>query len=227
MIVVSLERVYKEYKLGKTTTPALNGISLQLTEGEMVGVMGPSGSGKTTLLNLMGGIDLADRGKVVVYQQNLAQLSDWQLAAFRSKTLGFIFQSFNLIPVLTAFENIEYPLILQGVAKKERRRRVGEMLDAVGLTPVRNHRPDELSGGQRQRVAIGRALITRPKLVIADEPTGNLDQPTGKAIMELMKQMNEKEQTTFILATHDPMVASYTKRVLSLRDGLIVKEEER
>jgi putative ABC transport system ATP-binding protein len=227
MMVVSLEQVYKEYKLGKTTTTALNGISLQLAEGEMVGLMGPSGSGKTTLLNLMGGIDFADRGRVFVYEQALAEMSDRQLAAFRSRTLGFIFQSFNLIPVLTAFENMEYPLVLQGLAKKERRRRVEAMLTAVGLTAVKNHRPDELSGGQRQRVAIGRALITRPKLVIADEPTGNLDQKTGKAIMELMKQLNEKEKTTFVLATHDPMVVSYTPRVLYLRDGLIVREEVR
>ncbi|NLY90657.1 MAG: ABC transporter ATP-binding protein [Firmicutes bacterium] len=226
MVVVSLEQVYKEYKLGKTTTPALNGISLQLMEGEMIGLMGPSGSGKTTLLNLMGGIDFADRGKVFVYDRDLENMSDRQLAAFRSRTLGFIFQSFNLIPVLTAFENMEYPLVLQGIAKKERRRRVEEMLAAVGLTAVKDHRPDELSGGQRQRVAIGRALITGPKLVIADEPTGNLDQSTGKAILELMKELNEKEKTTFILATHDPMVASYMKRVLYLRDGLIVREEE-
>lgn len=225
MIIVSLEQVHKGYKLGKATVPVLKGVNLQLAEGEMVGIMGPSGSGKTTLLNLMGGIDLPDRGKVLVYNRDLAAMGDRQLATFRSETLGFIFQSFNLIPVLTAYENIEYPLVLQGITKKERWRRVEAMLAAMGLTAVKNHRPDELSGGQRQRVAIGRALITRPKLVIADEPTGNLDHQTGKVIMELMKQLNERAKTTFVLATHDPVVASYTKRVLYLRDGLVVREE--
>lgn len=227
LIAVSVEEVHKEYKKGKTSTPVLNGINLQVAEGEMVCLMGPSGSGKTTLLNLLGGIDFADRGKVLVYGQDLAGMSDRELAAFRRKTLGFIFQSFNLIPVLTALENIEYPLVLQGVAKKERRRRVEAMLAAVGLSAVKNRRPDELSGGQRQRVAIGRALITGPKLVIADEPTGSLDRRTGEAVMTLLKELNEKEKTTFLLATHDPMVAACTQRVFFLRDGLIVKEEAR
>lgn len=226
MIMVDLKKVYKDYIMEKTTAPALKGIDLQLTEGEIVSLMGPSGSGKTTMLNIIGGIDFADRGKVSVYNQNLDTMGDKRLSEFRNKALGFIFQYFNLIPVLTAFENIEYPLVLQGIGKKERRRRVEAMLDAVGLAAVKKHRPDELSGGQRQRVAIGRALITRPKLVIADEPTGNLDHTTGKAIMELMKQMNEKNKTTFIFATHDPMVSSYTHRILYLLDGSLVKEEK-
>lgn len=227
MILVTLQDVYKDYIIAKKTrVPVLKGVNLQLAAGEMACLMGPSGSGKTTVLNIIGGIDFADRGRVSVYNQNLQAMDDKQLSAFRNKTLGFIFQYFNLIPVLTAFENIEYPLVLQRVGKKERRRRVEAMLEAVGLSAVKNHRPDELSGGQRQRVAIGRALITRPKLVIADEPTGNLDHRTGKAIMELMKEMNEKEKTTFIFATHDPMVSSYTRRVLHLLDGAIVKEEK-
>ena len=210
----------------KTRVPVLKGINLQLAAGEMVCLMGPSGSGKTTILNIIGGIDFADRGKVSVYNQDLEAMGDKRLLEFRNKTLGFIFQYFNLIPVLTAFENIEYPLVLQGIGKKERRRRVEAMLEAVGLSAVKNHRPDELSGGQRQRVAIGRALVTRPKLVIADEPTGNLDQATGKAVMELMKEINEKQKTTFIFATHDPMVSSYTHRILYLLDGSLVKEEK-
>ena len=227
MILVTLQDVYKDYIIAKKTrVPVLKGVNLQLAAGEMACLMGPSGSGKTTVLNIIGGIDFADRGRVSVYNQDLQAMGDKQLSAFRNKTLGFIFQYFNLIPVLTAFENIEYPLVLQRVGKKERRRRVEAMLEAVGLSAVKNHRPDELSGGQRQRVAIGRALITRPKLVIADEPTGNLDHRTGKAIMELMKEMNEKEKTTFIFATHDPMVSSYTRRVLHLLDGAIVKEEK-
>jgi len=226
MILVTLQDVYKDYIMVKTRVPVLKGVNLQLAAGEMACLMGPSGSGKTTVLNIIGGIDFADRGRVSVYNQDLQAMGDKQLSAFRNKTLGFIFQYFNLIPVLTAFENIEYPLVLQRVGKKERRRRVEAMLEAVGLSAVKNHRPDELSGGQRQRVAIGRALITRPKLVIADEPTGNLDHRTGKAIMELMKEMNEKEKTTFIFATHDPMVSSYTRRVLHLLDGAIVKEEK-
>ncbi|NLW09831.1 MAG: ABC transporter ATP-binding protein [Firmicutes bacterium] len=226
MILVTLQDVYKDYIMAKTRVPVLKGVNLQLAAGEMACLMGPSGSGKTTVLNIIGGIDFADRGRVSVYNQDLQAMGDKQLSAFRNKTLGFIFQYFNLIPVLTAFENIEYPLVLQRVGKKERRRRVEAMLEAVGLSAVKNHRPDELSGGQRQRVAIGRALITRPKLVIADEPTGNLDHRTGKAIMELMKEMNEKEKTTFIFATHDPMVSSYTRRVLHLLDGAIVKEEK-
>jgi putative ABC transport system ATP-binding protein len=225
MILVALEDVYKDYVMAKTRVPVLKGVSLQLAAGEMACLMGPSGSGKTTILNIIGGIDFAGRGRVSVYNQALAGMSDKRLSEFRNKTLGFIFQYFNLIPVLTAFENIEYPLVLQGVDKRERRRRVAEMLEAVGLAAVKNHRPDELSGGQRQRVAIGRALITRPKLVIADEPTGNLDHTTGKVIMELMKELNEKEKTTFIFATHDPMVSSYTHRILYLQDGTIVKEE--
>lgn len=225
MVLVALQDVYKDYIMAKTRVPVLKGIGLQLAAGEMVCLMGPSGSGKTTILNIIGGIDFAGRGRVSVYNQALAGMSDKRLSEFRNKTLGFIFQYFNLIPVLTAFENIEYPLVLQGVDKRERRRRVAEMLEAVGLAAVKNHRPDELSGGQRQRVAIGRALITRPKLVIADEPTGNLDHTTGKVIMELMKELNEKEKTTFIFATHDPMVSSYTHRILYLQDGTIVKEE--
>jgi putative ABC transport system ATP-binding protein len=226
MILVALQDVYKDYIMVKTRVPVLKGINLQLAAGEMVCLMGPSGSGKTTILNIIGGIDFADRGKVSVYNQDLEAMGDKRLSEFRNKTLGFIFQYFNLIPVLTAFENIEYPLVLQGIGKKERRRRVEAMLEAVGLSAVKNHRPDELSGGQRQRVAIGRALVTRPKLVIADEPTGNLDHRTGKAIMELMKEMNEENKTTFIFATHDPMVSSYSDRVLYLLDGAIVKEEK-
>ena len=226
MILVTLQDVYKDYIMAKTRVPVLKGVNLQLAAGEMVCLMGPSGSGKTTILNITGGIDFADRGRVSVYNQALAAMDDKRLSEFRNKTLGFVFQYFNLIPVLTAFENIEYPLVLQGIGKQERRRRVEEMLEAVGLSAVKNHRPDELSGGQRQRVAIGRALVTRPKLVIADEPTGNLDHTTGKAIMEAMKELNEKEKTTFIFATHDPMVASYTNRILYLQDGVIVKEEK-
>lgn len=226
MILVTLQDVYKDYIMAKTRAPVLKGVNLQLAAGEMVCLMGPSGSGKTTILNITGGIDFADRGRVSVYNQALATMNDKRLSEFRNKTLGFVFQYFNLIPVLTAFENIEYPLVLQGIGKQERRRRVEEMLEAVGLSAVKNHRPDELSGGQRQRVAIGRALVTRPKLVIADEPTGNLDHTTGKAIMEAMKELNEKEKTTFIFATHDPMVASYTNRILYLQDGVIIKEEK-
>ncbi len=225
MILAALEDVHKDYLMAKTRVPVLKGVNLQLSAGEMVCLMGPSGSGKTTILNILGGIDFADRGRVSVYNQDLRAMDDKGLSEFRNKTLGFIFQSFNLIPVLTALENIEYPLVLQGVGKKERRRRVEAMLEAVGLSAVKNHRPDELSGGQQQRVAIGRALVTRPKLVIADEPTGNLDQATGKAVMELMKEINEKQKTTFIFATHDPMVSSYTSRILYLLDGAIVKEE--
>ncbi len=226
MVLVALQDVYKDYIMVKTRVPVLKGIGLQLAAGEMVCLMGPSGSGKTTILNIIGGIDFADKGRVSVYNQDLEVMSDKRLSGFRNKTLGFIFQYFNLIPVLTAFENIEYPLVLQGIEKKERRRRVEAMLEAVGLPAVKNHRPDELSGGQRQRVAIGRALVTRPKLVIADEPTGNLDHKTGRAIMELMKEMNEKNRTTFIFATHDPMVSAYTSRILHLLDGAIVKEEK-
>ncbi len=223
MVIIKMDNIYKNYRLGKVEIPALRGIDLELEHGEMVCLQGPSGSGKTTLLNMISGIDAPDQGRVLVNAQHLSTLKDGELSEFRNRTLGFVFQHYNLIPVLSVYENIEYPLILQGVKKKERRDRVERMMQAVGLSNFRKHKPDELSGGQRQRVAIGRALITNPKIVIADEPTASLDHETGSMIMELMKEMNRELKTTFIFATHDNLVATYAARIIMMRDGRITQ----
>lgn len=222
MIAVKVERVLKQYKMGKVMIDALKGVDLEVAQGEIICIMGPSGSGKTTLLNIIGGIDYAQSGKVYIYGEDITRFNDTALSDFRNRFLGFIFQSFNLIPVLTAFENIEYPLLLQKVSKNERRKKVSEIMEMIGLAEYKNHKPDELSGGQRQRVAIGRALITKPKMVVADEPTANLDHETGKNIMELIKDMNVTMNTTFIFSSHDMFVTSYANRIVNIIDGRIL-----
>ncbi len=219
--MVILERVTKEYKLGKAVVNALRGIDIEIHEGEFVSLSGPSGSGKSTLLHLIGCLDFPTSGKVFILGEDVARFPDDVLSRLRSRTIGFIFQSFNLIPVLTAYENVEYPLIILGVSKKERRERALKVLDEVGLTKFMKHKPDELSGGQRQRVAVARALVTNPKLVLADEPTANLDSTTGTEILALMKRMNEEHNTTFIFSTHDPKIMGYAKKVYHLTDGRI------
>lgn len=222
MIAVKVEGVLKQYKMGKVMIDALKGVDLEVAQGEIICIMGPSGSGKTTLLNIIGGIDYAQRGKVYIYGEDITRFNDTALSDFRNRFLGFIFQSFNLIPVLTAFENIEYPLLLQKVSKNERRKKVSEIMEMIGLAEYKNHKPDELSGGQRQRVAIGRALVTKPKIVVADEPTANLDHETGKNIMELIKDMNVTMNTTFIFSSHDMFVTSYANRIVNIIDGRIL-----
>jgi putative ABC transport system ATP-binding protein len=227
MAIVSVENVSKDYMLGKTVVPALRDVTLSVERGEFLSIAGPSGSGKTTLLNLIGCVDTPTAGSVVVNGQDTTRLSERALTDLRLRTLGFIFQSFNLVSVLSVFQNVEYPLLLQGgTTRKERADRVLALLDAVGIQTYARHRPSELSGGQRQRVAIARALVTRPQIVLADEPTANLDSKTGETIIDLMKEMNARDGTTFIFSTHDPKVMAHASAVVRIADGRIAGREE-
>jgi len=189
--------------------------------------VGPSGSGKSTFLNLLGGLDRATGGEIIINDQRLSQLNQYGLAKFRMRNIGFVFQSFNLIPVLTAYENVEIPLILQEVGQKERKRRIHEVLELVGLGDLIHRIPPEMSGGQQQRVAIARALVGNPKIILADEPTANLDSKNSLSILELMKSINKKRRTTFIFATHDPEIMSFASRIVKLLDGRIISDESR
>lgn len=223
--IVELLDVDKDYPLGRTTVKALKGIELVIERGEFTTIAGPSGSGKTTLLNLVGCVDVATRGVVRVAGRDTRPLSDQALTELRLRKLGFIFQSFNLIGVLNVFQNVEFPLLLQGDSTRaERDKRVREMVEKVGLTAQMMQRPNELSGGQRQRVAIARALVTGPEIVLADEPTANLDSVTGGTIIDLMKDLNQREQTTFIFSTHDPMVMEQARRIVRLQDGQVLDD---
>lgn len=222
---IHVENVTKTYTLGRTSVHALRGVSIEIDHSEFVGIVGPSGSGKSTLLNLVGCIDTPSSGRVTLEGQDTATLSDRDLTLLRRRYLGFIFQSFNLVPVLTAAENIELPLIAQGVAALERNTRVEHMLDLTGLRDYARHRPDELSGGQRQRVAVSRALVTNPSVVLADEPTANLDWENGTRILEAMKELSRTMKTIFVMATHDPRVLSYIDRKVFLEDGRITRIE--
>lgn len=223
--IVRLDDVHKEYPLGKVTVPALRGVSLAIDKGEFTAIAGPSGSGKTTLLNLVGCVDIPTQGTVVVDGQETNRLDDKGLTALRLHKLGFIFQTFNLIQVLTLFQNVEFPLLLLGgMTKAERRKRVQEIIDRVGLTKQTRQRPNELSGGQRQRVAIARALVSKPRIVLADEPTANLDSATGATIIELMHELNQQEDTTFIFSTHDQRVMERAGRLVSLEDGQVTDQ---
>jgi putative ABC transport system ATP-binding protein len=219
---VSIVDVTKEYDLGRTKVPALRGVSLSVEPGEFMAVAGPSGSGKSTLLNIVGCLDHPTSGRVLVGGQDVAALGDDALSDLRARTLGFIFQTFNLIPVLSALENVEFPLLFRGGARAGQGRALAA-LEAVGLKDFARHRPDELSGGQRQRVAVARALVTDPAIVLADEPTANLDSETGETIIDLMLDINRRAGTTFIFSTHDPKVMAHAQRVVRLSDGRIVE----
>lgn len=219
--VAILTGVEKSYQMGAVQVPVLRGIDLLIRPGRFTVLLGPSGSGKTTLLNLVGCIDRADRGVVSVAGQDVGQLSDDALADFRATSIGFIFQNFNLIPVLTAYENVEYPLVLAGMPEGRRRQRVNRLLDAVGLSDRAANLPGQLSGGQRQRVAIARALVRKPKLVLADEPTANLDSKTGAAILRLMRRIQEKYKISFLFSSHDRSVMNAADDLIMLRDGVI------
>ena len=224
--IVSIRDVVKEYNLGKVVVPALSGVSLEVKKGEFISIAGPSGSGKTTLLNLIGCVDTATRGVVEVAGKDTAQLSERQLTSLRLDTIGFIFQSFNLVAVLNVYQNVEFPLLLQNkLSSAQRKARVMELLTQVGLATHAKHRPSELSGGQRQRVAVARALVTNPQIVLADEPTANLDSTTGQQIIDLMKEINEKNGTTFIFSTHDYKVMRHANEVVQLADGKITGRE--
>jgi len=225
--IVSARNVSKIYKLGKTEVPALRGVSIDVHPGEFLSVAGPSGSGKTTLLNLIGCVDTPSSGTVEVSGQDTSKLGERALTDLRLHRIGFIFQSFNLVSVLTIQQNVEFPLLLQGSSSsRERRDRVGALLDAVGLSDHAKHRPSELSGGQRQRVAVARALVTRPALVLADEPTANLDSQTGATIIDLMRDLNRKDGTTFIFSTHDQKIMSHASAIVRIADGQIVGREQ-
>lgn len=226
MANILVENVHKVYTLGKTEVNALRGINLEIKKSEFIGIIGPSGSGKTTLLNIIGCIDIPTEGQIFIDGQNTTNLNDDNLTLLRRKYIGFIFQSFNLIPVLNAFENVELPLIAQGVDINTRNKMVIEMLKNVEIEEFAKHKPDELSGGQRQRVAIARALVTKPSIILADEPTANLDSETGNKIIEIMKHMNETLQTTFVISTHDPRLLDYIDKKIFLSDGKIIKTEQ-
>jgi putative ABC transport system ATP-binding protein len=221
--IVSVREAVKNYTLGNVVVPALRGVTLDVVEGDFLAIAGPSGSGKTTLLNLIGCVDTPTSGTVEVAGKDTRQLSERQLTDLRLHTIGFIFQSFNLVSVLTVFQNIELPLLLQRkLTGPERAQRVAALLERVGLREYGAHRPSELSGGQRQRVAIARALVTGPQLVLADEPTANLDSVTGAHILDLMRELNRTEKTTFIFSTHDQSVMAHANAVVRLADGKLV-----
>lgn len=225
MGIVECVDVKKTYHQGKVEVEALRGVSLSIDAGGFVAIAGPSGSGKTTLLNIMGGLDHADSGDVVVDQQDFSQMSQSELARLRLHRVGFVFQAYNLIPVLSALENVEFVMLLQGVPQAERRDRAKVILDDVGLEGTYDRRPAELSGGQQQRVAVARAIVSSPAIVLADEPTANLDSKTGEGLLEMMRDMNEKRKVTFIFSTHDKMVMDYARRLIHLRDGLVADDQ--
>ena len=220
--VVRLDHVVKTYRSGSIAVAAIQDISLTIPAHRFSMIVGPSGSGKTTLLNLIGCIDTPSAGRVAVCGTDIGRLSDNALTDFRARNIGYIFQGFNLVPVLSAYENVEYPLLMIGVPAAERSRRTRAMLEAVGLGPQADQRPNELSGGQKQRVAIARALVKAPAVVLADEPTANLDTATGAAIITLMRRMQAEFQTSFIFSTHDPHLMSHSEATFTIRDGLLV-----
>lgn len=217
--MIIIDKVTKYYELGKTRVTALDSVCLRMEQGDFVSVIGPSGSGKTTLLNIIGCLDKPTQGKLMIDSQDVTGLSKRQLSFIRSHKIGFIFQSFNLIPVLNVLENVELPLLFKGENKN--REETFKIIEAVGLSDFINHRPDELSGGQRQRVAIARALVTKPLVVLADEPTANLDSVTARKIIELMLKVNREFKTTFVFSTHDQDIISFARKIYKLKDGKI------
>ncbi len=226
--VIKLSEVRKEYMLGTTLVEALRGVSLEVKRGEFLAVAGPSGSGKSTILNMIGCIDTPTAGTIIINGKEVEHLSDRDLTRYRRVTVSFIFQSFNLIPVLNVYENIELPLLLQKVGSQtERHERVMHFINEVGLSDRIKNKPTELSGGQRQRVAIARALVTRPVMVLADEPTANLDSATGGKILDLMQKINAAEGTTFVFSTHDTHIMDHAQRIVHILDGLIVSDEKK
>ncbi|HKL13967.1 MAG TPA: ABC transporter ATP-binding protein [Halanaerobiales bacterium] len=227
MPLLKLDNVKKTYHQGKIDVPAIRGISLEIEEGEFTTIFGPSGSGKTTLLNIIGCLDKPTAGEIYYNEtKKLSELSKNELSDFRRYNLGFIFQGHNLIPVLTAFENVEFAIrIIDEMTKEERRKKVLDILDSVGLGGLEDRRPNELSGGQKQRVAIARALVKNPKLVLADEPTANLDSETSEEVLDIMLKMNQKLGTTFIFSTHDPQVMKYARRLIEIRDGKVTTDQ--
>jgi putative ABC transport system ATP-binding protein len=224
-LIVQASGVHKIYHTGQVSVPALRGVDLSVRRGEMVAIMGPSGSGKTTLLNCLSGLDTADEGQIAIEGVSLPEMSDRERTAYRAQRMGFVFQFYNLLPVLSAVENVELPLLVSGVRLREARKRALEALAQVGLAPRANHRPAELSGGERQRTTIARALVNRPALVWADEPTGDLDSETADEIMDVLVELNREQGLTFILVTHDRRVGARCGRIVRMRDGLVEDEQ--
>jgi putative ABC transport system ATP-binding protein len=225
--LVQVRGVEKVFRSGSIEVPALRGIDLEINAGEFMAIVGPSGSGKTTLLNLMGALDVPTAGRVEVIGRDLSQLSRHQRADLRLRELGFVFQAYNLVPVLTAIENVEFVLELQGMDRRQRQARAQQTLDELGLGELAQRRPGAMSGGQQQRVAVARAVASRPRLVLADEPTANLDSDNAQALLGMMRRLRDEEGVSFVFSTHDPLVVSYASRVVSLRDGHIVSDERK
>ena len=225
MNIVECRDVKKIYHQGKVDVHALRGVNLSIQGGGFIALAGPSGSGKTTLLNIIGGLDYADFGSITLDGNVINKMTQSKLASLRLHKIGFVFQAYNLIPVLSALENVEFVMLLQGVPTAERRERATAILDDVGLKDECNRRPAELSGGQQQRVAVARAIVSDPLIVLADEPTANLDSKTGEGLMEMMREMNERKQVTFVFSTHDRMVMDYARRLVHIRDGLVANDQ--
>ncbi|MCG8553052.1 MAG: ABC transporter ATP-binding protein [Desulfobacterales bacterium] len=224
MNMVEIKDIGKTYRQGKVLVHALDGITLSIKTGEFTALSGPSGSGKTTLLNLIGGLDTPSRGTIILDNDPITDLSQSQLADIRLNKIGFVFQAYNIIPVLSARENVEYVMLMQGVPAKKRTERAKAVLDDVGLSGMHDRRPAELSGGQQQRVAVARAIVSNPAIVLADEPTANLDSHTGQGLLEMMARMNEQRNVTFIFSTHDPMVMGFSRRIIRLKDGKVTDD---
>lgn len=223
MELISCKNIKKTFKIGQAIVDILKGVDLSVNEGEFVAIIGESGSGKSTFLNIMGGLMSCDHGEVIINKSHIEELSENGLALFRRENMGFIFQTYNLMPQLTALENVEMPLIFSGVSKKKRISIATEMLERVGLGERMNHKPSELSGGQQQRVSIARALVNNPKVILADEPTGNLDSKTTIEILNLLKELNQTYKTTFVVVTHSQVVYKYADRVIKMEDGVFCK----
>ncbi len=220
--IIKVEDVWKSYQLGKITLPVLKGVNLSVFKGEFISIMGASGSGKSTLMYIIGCLDVPSKGKVFLEKKDVSSLSENKLAAVRGQKIGFVFQQFNLLSNLTALENVALPMVFQKISFKKREKRAKELLESLNLGGRINHRPNELSGGERQRVAIARALANNPEIIVADEPTGNLDSRNGKIIMEIFSRLHKEEGKTIILVTHDPEIANYGQKIVHIKDGVII-----
>jgi putative ABC transport system ATP-binding protein len=227
MNIISVKDLVKTYETGEIKVQALGGINIDFAQGEFTAVVGPSGSGKTTFLNMLGGLDKPTSGEILVDNIPVSSLKGAKLVEYRLRNIGFVFQSYNLIPVLTAIENVEFIMHLQGISKKERRNRAVELLNAVGLSDRINSRPSQMSGGQQQRVAVARALASKPRFILADEPTANLDSKSAQTLLEIMEKLNREENITFIFSTHDARVMSKARRIVTMEDGVIASDENK